>query len=248
MKTKKATSSLVLISALFLAVGSIASVNAQDTDESPSEDKQHVDGGGGFFAIGANLTNLDPLNDQLTQAGYPTFATEMLSIGGGGYGVAAGQLLIGGEGYGLITGDKSYQGRNLSVDGGYGLFNLGYLFRPIQNLHVYPLLGFGGGGLSLEIGSTGAETFDDVLDTPNRSATLEKSSLLLSLGAGAEYEFSKPEGGGVRLGLRAGYLLAPYEESWQLGENNLSGGPNVSIGGPFLRLTVGGGDRASNDE
>jgi hypothetical protein len=64
----------------------------------------------------------------------------------------------------------------------------------------------------LTIGSTGAENFDDVLQNPNRSATVTSGQLLLSLEAGAEYRvFGDREGGGLQVGLRAGYLWAPSQ-------------------------------------
>lgn len=244
------TLSLALASVLFLSLGALATVQAQDPDDQPPTETEHAKpGGGGYFAIGTHLTNLGSLNERLSEAGYPTFASEMISIGGGGYGVAGGRLLLGGEGYGLLSANKGYQGRNVSVGGGYGLFTLGYLLRPEQHLRVYPQVGIGGGGLMLEIGNTGAEDFDDVLNNPNRSATLEKGSLLLSLGVGVEYQFSEPgDESGFQIGLRAGYLLAPYDTSWEIGESSLSSGPDATIGGPFLRLTIGGGGAELDDE
>ena len=75
------------------------------------------------------------------------------------------------------------------------------------------------GRVHLTIGSTGAENFDDVLQNPNRSATVTSGQLLLSLEAGAEYRiFGDREGGGLQVGLRAGYLWAPSQAEWELGD------------------------------
>ncbi|MCS3628165.1 hypothetical protein GGP85_001358 [Salinibacter ruber] len=150
--------------------------------------------------------------------------------------------MLGGEGHGLLTADGSFQGRNVSVGGGYGLFNLGYLFRPASGLRVYPLLGLGGGGLQLDIENAGtADDFDDVLDNPNRSASVGQASFLVSLGGGLEYQFGTPgEGRTARLGLRAGYMVSALRSDWQLGDSALAGGPDASMQGPFLRLTIGG--------
>lgn len=239
--------SLALATVILLGLAVPAPAQAQEA--SAESDPSVQAEGAGYFAIGTNITELGPLNDRLSNAGYPTFSSEMLSIGGGGFGVAAERLLLGGEGYGLITSDAGYQGRNVSVDGGYGLFTLGYLLRPHENLRVFPQVGLGGGGLSVEIGSTGVDDFDDVLDDPNRSATLEQGSLLLSLGAGVNYQFHPPgESGGLRVGLRAGYVLSPYTSSWQIDESTLSNGPDASLAGPFVRLTIGGGDVDTGDD
>ena len=236
---------LALASILVLSLGAIATVQAQDHDhgdDDPAAESAMEERGAGFFAIGTQFTDLGPLNSRLTDAGYPTFASEMVSFGGGGYGVVANRLMLGGEGHGLITADGSFQGRNVSVGGGYGLFTLGYLFRPTPKLRVYPQAGLGGGGLRLEIESPGdADEFDDILDNPNRSASIGRASLLVSLGGGLEYQFGDPDtDGGIRLGLRAGYMISDLNSDWQLDENALGGGPDATMQGPFVRLILGG--------
>jgi hypothetical protein len=218
------------------------SAAAQEPPDTTGATLRHTPGGGGgFFALGVNATTLGPLNDRLRRAGYPTFPSELVAIGGGGYGVVANRLLIGGEGYGLVAPSRGYQGRDVSVGGGYGLFTLGYRLRPADEVRAYPLVGVGGGGLSLDIGGTGADRFGDVLDDPNRAATLEKGGVLVSLGGGLEYRFSGADDpGGFQVGLRAGYLFSPYDTDWTLSEDRLSGGPDATLGGLFVRLLVGG--------
>ncbi len=241
---------LILASLLFLGLGALATVQAQDADADASADESAVEErGAGFFAVGTQLTDLAPLNNRLRGAGYPTFASEMVSLGGGGYGLVANRLMLGGEGHGLITADGARQGRTVSVGGGYGLFNIGYLFRPASSLRVYPLLGFGGGGLQLDIESAGtADDFEEVLDNPNRSATVGRASLLVSLGAGLEYQFGTPgDGRSARIGLRAGYMISALNSDWQLDGHSLAGGPDASMQGPFLRLTIGGIDNPDDD-
>jgi len=194
---------LLLATALFLGPGAVAPVQAQEPDDdapsaaSSMTEESMEEEGSGFFAVGTQFTDLGPLNNRLSGAGYPTFTSEMVSLGGGGYGVVADRLLLGGEGHGLLTADGSRQGRSVSVGGGYGLFTLGYLFRPTSRMRVYPQAGFGGGGLRLEIGSQGeADEFDDVLNDPNRRTTVGRASLLVSLGASLEYHFGAPNEGG----------------------------------------------------
>ena len=242
---------LLLVSLLFLGLGAFATVHAQDSggeahaDESATEER-----GRGFFAVGTQFTNLGPLNDRISGAGYPTFASEMISLGGGGYGVVANRLMLGGEGHGLLTAEGAGRGRTVSVGGGYGQFNLGYLFSPTPNLRVYPLLGLGGGGLQLDIESEGtADNFDDVLSDPNRSATVGRVSLLVSLGGGLEYQFGTPgDGRSARLGLRTGYVISAARSDWQLDDTSLSGGPDASLQGPFVRLIIGGLDLSGDDD
>lgn len=242
MRSAHAPACLPLSTCLLLIGAAVVPVQAQETEPpAPDSVAQNAAGGGGFFAIGVNATNLGPLNNRLSSTGYPTFPSELFAIGGGGYGVVGGRVLLGGEGYGLIGPSRGVQGREVSVGGGYGLFTLGYQFRPVPSLTVYPQVGLGGGGLVLDIGSAGADQFDDVLENPSRSATLEQGSLLLSLGAGVEYRVrSSGDDGGWHLGVRAGYLLAPYTTDWTLDENRLADSPDATLGGPFVRVLIGG--------
>lgn len=226
----KCTISLFVIISLGVQTSSAQNNNQSDNKK-----------GAGFFTIGTSFIDIGGLNDQLEAAGYPTFDRAALSIGGGGYGVVAGVLMIGGEGHGVIGGEEAYQGRSISIGGGYGLFNLGYLRRLTPDLRAYPMLGIGGGGFSMNIGNTGdADSFEDILQDPNRQATVGRGSFLVSLSAGIEYLF-KEEDGGFLLGLRVGYLMTPFQSNWRLGGNTLSDSPAASLGGPFLHLTIGGG-------
>lgn len=239
--------SFVLVGALGLGALAAPPAQAQEAGAEAATPAQR--GGGGFFAAGVNSVDLGPLNRRLSEAGYPTFPSELFAIGGGGYGVVADRLLLGGEGYGLIAPSRGFRGREVSAGGGYGLFTVGYRVRPTGQLAVIPQVGVGGGGLSLDIGNREAAEFDDVLDDPNREASLEKGSLLLSLGVGAEYRLTTPEEpGGFLIGLRAGYLLSPYDTDWTLGEDRLAGSPDASFEGPYVRVTIGGWGDDEGDE
>src|SRR5690606_20999150 len=168
-----------------------APATAQDLRLEPVEPE-----GAGFFAIGGSWLDIDELNDALGSAGYPTFGGGGLTLGGGGYGVHRGRLLLGGEGYAVISGEEAVAGRTVTYGGGYGLFNIGYMIAPTPTTRVYPLFGIGGGGASLRIGARATEdSFGDVLDNPGRTASLNRGSLLLSFGIGAEYRLRRDEHG-----------------------------------------------------
>lgn len=231
---------------LVLVVGARAPGQLATAQETPDPDPSPAvdEGGAGFFAIGTNVIGIDALNDRLESFGYPTFGSAFLSLGGGGYGLVGGRFVLGGEGHGLIRPAQSVGGREVTAGGGYGLATLGYLAVAQSNWRVYPQVGVGAGGLTLDIGSTGAVTdFDDVLDDPNRRAELTRGSLLVSLAVNLTYDaFSAPEDeGGFRVGLQAGYLLAPLSSDWQLDDATLDDGPDAGFGGPFVRLLIGGG-------
>lgn len=150
-------------------------------------------------------------------------------------------LLLGGEGAGLMTGEGVVNGRSVSVTGGYGFFNLGWMFPVAERVRVYPLASLGGGGLTVGIGPSGtSDSFGDILEDPDREARISRGGLLVGGGLGAEVRL----GGGDRallLGLRAGYLVEPMSSAWRMGGNALSGGPDSSLEGLYLRFYIGGG-------
>ncbi len=75
----------LLVGGLLLAAAAPPAVAqdgpAADAGEAPEERS--------YVAIGVSGTDLGPLNDRLSASGYPTFSTELLSIGGGTYRVVA---------------------------------------------------------------------------------------------------------------------------------------------------------------
>jgi hypothetical protein len=199
--------------------------------------------GAAFVAAGASVLDVASLDGALAAQGYPTFGRTALALGGGAYRVLPGGLMIGLEGHGLSLGEEAHDGRSVSLAGGYGTFRVGYLLAEAGRGRVYPSVGIGGGGLTLMVGSRpSSESFDDVLANPNRQAMLARPALVLDLGAGAEV---MPGGGarGAILGLRAGYLFAPAHGAWRQEGFVVSGGPEASLAGPYVRATLGSGRR-----
>lgn len=237
MRTMKLGPRGFVVLGLHLAVAALGVV----PDRAPAQERRGPRAGAGFFAIGGSVLEVSDLNDRLAAGGYPTFGRTVLGIGGGGYAEHPGGFLLGGEGYGLIAGEEAHQGRSVSLGGGYGLFNVGFMTEPDPHVRAYPMVGIGAGGFSLGIGSRPtAESFDDVLEDPDRSASLARGGFLFSLGGGLEYR-TAPAGRGFVFGLRAGYLFAPSFGSWRLDGNPVGEGPDASIAGPYLRVTIGGG-------
>lgn len=110
--------------------------------------------GRGYVTVGLGVLDLGSLNDRMGLNGYPAFPDRMLAIGGGGHAIRD-RWLLGGEGRALIgrTKDATRANQNdeLSLTGGAGFFNLGYLIVKRRELHVYPLLGLGAGGIQMKI-------------------------------------------------------------------------------------------------
>ena len=199
--------------------------------------------GAGFFSAGGARIENGELDDALAAAEYPTFGRQVLTIGGGGYFVHGSGILIGGEGVWVLTGDAAHEGRSVSLSGGFGLLNVGYMAPLAGRLRAYPLLGFGGGGTNLRIGAQPtSESFGDLLADPNRQTSLSRVSMLASIGGGLEFRSSRSSTG-LLVGVRAGYMFAPVSSAWRLDGNVVGAAPDTSLAGPFVRVLVGVGGR-----
>jgi hypothetical protein len=228
--------SRIAIAVVFITLLTGLSASAQGFRRSPPDG-----GAAGFFGAGGARIDAAALDDELTATGYPTFGRQVLTIGGGGYGVHGSGILVGGEGYGVLTGDVPHQGRSVSLTGGFGLFNVGYMAPLTGRLRAYPLLGFGGGGTGLRIGAgPTSEPFRAFLLNPDRQTHLSRVSLLATVGGGIEFRSSRSSRG-VLVGVRAGYMFAPVSSSWRLDGNVVGAAPDASLAGPFVRVLVGGG-------
>jgi hypothetical protein len=75
-----------------------------------------------------------------------------------------------------------------------------------------------------------------------REPVLGRAGGVVDIGGGAEF-LPGGWGRGLLIGLRAGYLLAPPNARWDFYDRLVTGGPSASIGGPYLRITIGGGPR-----
>ncbi len=205
-------------------------------------------GGSGYFMLGWNVPEFDRLSASLRTQGYPTFAQDVLAFGGGGH-FYFNRILFGGEGHAF----KSKKGNialargdfESTLEAGYGLFTLGYLLLTNDRLQLYPMFGFGGGGVKLKIVAKNPPSFEDVLTAPGRNAELSSGGLLLNLGFGADtwlgIHRERRDYSGVVLGVRAGYLLTPLAGDWHLDEKKIRGGPEFDLGGPYVRALIGVG-------
>lgn len=246
MNTHRTTTAFL---AFTLTLAAVSVVGAQERD-APARASE----GRGFFQAGYLNLDVDGLNQSLVTAGLPDFDGTALTLGGAGYG-ARGPVLIGLEGHAILGGkETSTDGSTeVSIGGGYGLFRIGYLVVHEESFDVYPTLGIGGGGISVNIKERSAPLFDDVLADPQRSSSLSSGMFLLDFGLAMDYrirvESDEDEFGGILIGLQGGYTLAPGSPSWTLdGINSVAGGPELLIQGLYIRLSIGGWGVDMDDE
>lgn len=202
------------------------------------------EGGRGYFMCGGSIVDIDALNSRLESKGYSTFSGNFFSFGGGGHAVI-NRLIIGGEGHALIGRGETSGNYENSLSAGYGCFDLGYILYSTGYLNVYPLLGLGGGGMSLNIMEKGAPSFDEILDDPRRSTEISTGGFLLNVALGTDYLLKLggdgKEEGGLVFGLRVGYTFTPIKSEWEMDATDISGGPEIGITGPYIHLMIGGG-------
>lgn len=219
---------------------SVPAAAQDDSDDTNYEDNQ----GRGYFMFGAHFLDIDDLNARLSNLGYTEFPSYFYTIGGGGHGILESGIVIGGEGHALLNRKETTGTFNSSLGGGYGFFNLGYAVYKQNDFTVYPLIGIGGGTVTMKITDSEAPLFDDVIADPKRTAELSTGGFLLDLSVGMDYLFrvgTDEDEGGFMFGLRAGYTFSPSDSDWKMNGNQINGGPDFGVAGPYIRLMIGGG-------
>lgn len=209
-----------------------------------SQQVTKISGGVGFFMPGVSILTISKINSSLENKNYPKFGNTFTSFGGGGHAIIS-NFIIGGEGHGLVGKEITTDKRMVNLSSGYGIANLGYILYEKHGLMVYPILGFGGGGLSLSITERTIPTFDQVIDSLKGHVELSTGSFVLNFALGADYLISFDKNantrGGVLVGIRAGIIYTPIAGNWTMDENKVSGGPETGINGVYLRFLIGGG-------
>lgn len=196
--------------------------------------------GAGFIAAGVSGIATEELDDWLAGRGYPTFGSTAVVIGLGGYRILSSGVMLGAEFNGLIIGEEPHEGRKMGLGGGYVTLGGGYMVNLSPRARVYPRVGVGAGGMGLWVESQDSVDFEDVLEgpVPDRATVLNRAGMVVDLGAGAEFLPGGP--GGPLIGLRAGYLAVPFNPDWVTSYGHpVRGGPEASIAGPYVRVTVG---------
>lgn len=235
-----------IISTVIFSILLTASINLSAQEK----EFTRITGGMGYFIGGYSMFNFDELNNMLSEIkGYPEISEGALSLGGGGH-FSTDNLIIGGEGHGLMGGDVSSPDYRISAEGGYGFFNVGYVLFKNKSIIAYPLIGIGGGGASVRITPRpdGTVSFEDLLLEPERESVISSGSFMINISASVDYWVlgTKSEGGtgGFLLGFKIGYVQNLGGDEWYLNETELPGSPASPMGGPYFRITMGGGGYA----
>jgi opacity protein-like surface antigen len=247
MFAQKATPSIGAM-ALIAALAMPGMATAEEaTGEDPVTDKSSFFApkiGGIYFSGGVGLFDMSELNDDLETGGYSQMQNPFITLGLGGT-IRFGHLVLGGEGHWLrnVGGEAESNDFRLNVSGGYALARVGFDVLQWGGLSIYPIVGIGGGRVRVDILQEGGASFEDVLADPAREVRLTQRALLLDASLGVDYRFEFREQQGrasyFTIGVRGGYLFAPYSGGWRSAGAEISGGPDLDLNGPVVQLMIG---------
>ena len=195
-----------------------------------------------YFGLGANHIDAGALSGQLAGQGYERLA-EGLRTRSQINQVFVGRFTLGLEISSIQQQEVTNTATQAALAGTYTLVSLGYVLLARGGLRVYPSAGIGRGSYTMTLQPfESADSFEDVLGSPQQGAELKNSNWLLNTGMGADYTLPFRLGRLPRLslGMRAGYLTALSTKEWRLfGDDGLGTTPGLSQEGPYLRIMLG---------
>lgn len=192
-------------------------------------------GGFGYWTVGGGFSQPSGIGDAVKDAGYPWPEQNYGWLSGGeGYGVV-GRLLVGGGGAGLSLFGATSSDYNTSVRLGWGYFSLGYALLSSEKILLFPSVGIGGGGITVEISGVKAGNFKDLLKEPPMRAEISSGGAFFKGSLTFLYRYSF-----LVLGITAGggYLL---NSGWSVNDNETTGYPRGGTPLFWAAVNIGGG-------
>ena len=192
--------------------------------------------GGGGPMVGLFLPDLAEVNDFLLDHGFSRFGETLITVGGSGRGGVIGGLALGGAGWGGWV-ESNLDDLAASLGVGFGGFDLGYAVGGDERSVLTIGVVLGGGGSSLELWGYAPENGPEsmpagIVIEPSK---LEFSSVFIGIQPYCDMQVQLLDWLG--LGVRIGYLLAPFEVSWGDAEIALYS-PDLNLSGPFVGFSI----------
>ena len=202
--------------------------------------------GRGYVILETNRIDLKNLNSIMRNKGFSPLSENMYGIGLGGFSINKNKFIYDHYASFYYTGhNKSTVGEvkyNSSMSGVLGFYNAGYLIYSKRGYNVFPLAGFGFGGMWIKIEDRAKRTLNEILDNPRESTTKMSVTPLFNIALGIDKLYIRKVENeierGLGFGFRIGYRVALLRAEWE----NVSNGPDVFFTGPYLILTLGGGN------
>ncbi len=236
---------------LTLACGLFLSTSMAETEGKPTSPPAPVEGvkprlGGLSVMGGAMIADFGPVNDRLSDAGYPQKLPSVFPMmGGQAFGLFS-HFVIGGSGAGLFSrSEQMAPGLDASAGGAWGTFDFGYQLVRVNGFLLAPLVSLGGYGMGVTLSSTAEPSFDEALATPTRATHLSNKGALAGVSVLANLivlggPSSVPDARtGLSLGLRLGGLYGIPVREWQADGVEASDGPSLGLRGGYAALSLG---------
>ena len=209
---------------------------------SAQENKQHIIGGSGYVSAGLGFFDFGSINDRLVANEIPKIPQVSNSLGGGGH-LMVGKFVIGTSGQ-LYTPKKfQFDTIKLDVRAGYGFFEMGYMALTTPRVQLYPVIGIGAGGYTINVAIADTNlTFDELLLDPKRGIKLKSGGMLLNACLNLDFFLNKHDGPlpyGLLTGLEVGYTYMPKVKVWEVADEPIKESPKTNLNTFYVRVKLG---------
>ena len=137
----------------------------------------------------------------------------------------------------LFSGERTSAYR-LNMDATNFDFNVNYELINKDQHHIYPSLGFGFMGYSIDYTANRSGSFGQALQNP--SGELRANTRMgIYINPGISYEYTISNKNNISIGAQAGYRIGLYKPGWRLNRNQkLDGAPNSDISGFYTTIYI----------
>ena len=200
--------------------------------------------GGGGFTIGYGYLDVSALQVFVPE-NVKDFRNDHLVIGGAGHGIVD-RFVIGGSGFGMIGDGITTDSLKISLGGGLGTFDFGFLLLSSEKLKIYPLIGIGGGGYGINIARNKNVTVNDVLENPGQEINLGTGGFVADVSLNINFipvfSYNEIEDayGGFMTGLKVGYIYSLPSSSWSFTGGDVVNGPDFNLSMLYAKIIIGG--------
>ncbi len=195
-----------------------------------------------YIMGGGNLMNLNQLNINLEDRGFPQVPEEYFSFGFGGH-VIQDKFVVGLE----IVHIRERTTRantdyNLTFSAKHFVLQFGRMLYQKKGLMLYPFVGAGVGKVTLITAQNNINSFNDISNLQSSSESrLTKPIIRAGFALDYFFNYNKKKKGhnNIIIGFRAGYNFSPGENNWTVNRVEVPDGPQTGIRGPYFRIIIG---------
>ena len=223
----------------------------REIDDAPSPSKVDYKYNSIFFGGGMIRYNTKGINGYLERYGYPDIEESLTTfsiINDYREGRGAGFFKL--EFQWDSKGSNEYYNTNFS--GFSFLWDFGMDIPAGERWRFNPYMGLGFGVMTLRIDEKDTSSTDESIGDRGRLTSINARSFLTDIGLALKYfvHLSGEPGDQKReciaFQVIAGYLYSPIRTDWYVFTENLSGGPNFNMSGPYVSAFIGFGDGKPN--